>query len=75
LWSKEKQSVILEKMQIDETYDDKYGELCIYFNPHSWNTSTDGLIYTDKKFMSEFHIILQKLGFSKEESDNVDYSE
>lgn len=75
-WSREKKSVILKNMKIDEICDDdKYGELCVYFDSDSWNTEKDGLIYTDRLFISEFRTILQNLGFSKEESNNANYSE
>jgi hypothetical protein len=41
-----------------------FGYLDIYFDPKTWDTSWDGLIYTDKTFEKEALAMLKKQGFS-----------
>lgn len=49
-----------------------FGELRVYFDPVTWNTSLDGLIYTDSQFLRELQVELTKLGLT---GSDVDYSE
>jgi hypothetical protein len=57
-----------------------FGELCVHFTTdelgcNCWDTSVDGLIYTDKLFMQELRAYLQTLGFTEAEANDVSYSE
>lgn len=47
-----------------------FGELCVYFNPNTWDIKEDGLIYTDKLFLKELNEFLVKHGL-----DTAEYSE
>ena len=51
------------------------GELVAYFNPDDWYWREDGLIYTDKLWLSIFRQELVNIGFSEEAAESVDYSE
>lgn len=89
LWSKSKKMVAITKLQISSVnesnlFDSKYGELRVYFDRVTWQTSTwqkndgrDGLIYTDKQWMTEFRKLLIANGFSKEAviEKHLSYSE
>lgn len=55
--------------------DEEFGELRAYFDINSWNTSANGLIYTDKGFMENFLSRLALMGFTQEQLDSVSYSE
>jgi hypothetical protein len=75
-WSSKATAVTIEALDLQYITNDKdFGELCIHFNTNDWDTKTDGLIYTDKKFMSELRTYLQTVGFTAEEANDVDYSE
>ena len=51
-WSRTAKAVTVEALDLQYITNDKdFGELCIHFNTNDWDTATDGLIYTDKKFM------------------------
>lgn len=49
-----------------------YGELRLYFDTSTWNIDTDGLIYTDERFLREFKRALKSRGLP---TIGVDYSE
>jgi hypothetical protein len=49
-----------------------FGELCVHFNTATWDTATDGLIYTDKQFMRELKELLTVQGY---DASDVSYSE
>ncbi len=75
-WSTTAKAVDVEALDLQYITNDKdFGELCIHFNTNDWDTKTDGLIYTDKKFMSELRTYLQTVGFTEAEADDVSYSE
>jgi hypothetical protein len=46
--------------------------LRVHFDTASWDTYTDGLIYTDKQFMTELRELLTAQGF---DASDVSYSE
>jgi hypothetical protein len=49
-----------------------FGELCVHFDTDTWNVDTDGLIYTDSKFLEELQAALTVAGLNAED---VSYSE
>ena len=80
-WSNTAKAVDVEALDLQYITNDKdFGELCIHFatdelGANCWDTATDGLIYTDKLFMSELRTYLQTVGFTLEEANDVNYSE
>jgi hypothetical protein len=73
-WSRTAQAVNITKLDLQYCTPEKdFGELCVYFN--NWDTQANGLIYTDKLFISELRTYLQQLGFSAAEAQDVSYSE
>lgn len=72
-WSNTKAAVEITGLQlayIDDEMD--FGELRVYFNTATWDTSEQGLIYTDKQFMTELKELLTAKGF---DASDVSYSE
>lgn len=55
LWSKCVKPVEVTSLVLDQ-YEDSdgkvYGSLNVYFDPDTWDVETDGLIYTDRLFIS-----------------------
>lgn len=49
-----------------------FGELRVYFDPHSWKVHKHGLIYTDTRFLQELRAKLSALGLA---GHDVYYSE
>jgi hypothetical protein len=75
-WSNKRKAVDVTKLDLQYcTAEKDFGELCVYFTKASWDTATDGLIYTDKLFRTELRAYLQTLGFTKAEANDVNYSE
>ena len=75
-WSSKATAVDIESLRLQYcNYERDFGELCVHFTSASWDTATDGLIYTDKLFMTELRAYLQTLGFTAEEANDVSYSE
>ena len=75
-WSRKATAIDIEKLDLQYISNDKdFGELCVYFTQASWDTAVDGLIYTDKQFMSELRVYLQEIGFTEAEANDVSYSE
>jgi len=72
-WSNKRKAVEITGLQLSYTNDElDFGELRVRFNTATWDTSTDGLIYTDKQFMRELKDLLDNLGF---DASDVSYSE
>ena len=72
-WSNTVAAVEITALQLAYTNDElDFGELRVRFNTATWDTSTDGLIYTDKQFMRELVELLDNLGF---DASDVSYSE
>jgi hypothetical protein len=85
-WSDVKRKVKIEAIEIDGITDDNFDEidprdktqipvmmyLRVYFNRKSWNTETHGLIYTDKKWITELRKGLREIGV---EAAGLDYTE
>jgi hypothetical protein len=75
-WSSKATAVSITKLDLQYINNERdFGELCVYFNTNDWDVNTDGLIYTDKQFMSELRAYLQTIGFSEAEANAVNYSE
>ena len=75
-WSRTATAVSVEALDLQYITNDKdFGELCVHFNTNDWDTSVDGLIYTDKLFLQELRAYLQTIGFSESEANDVSYSE
>ena len=76
LWSDIATTVDITKLDLQYVnYERDFGELCVYFNTNSWDTSVYGIIYTDPLFLQELRAYLQTIGFTAEEANNVSYSE
>lgn len=52
--------------------DGDFGELCVYFDAADWSIDQHGLIYTDKKWLTQLKIALRSAGL---DSRDVSYSE
>ena len=75
-WSNTAKAVDVTRLDLQYcTAERDFGELCVYFTSASWDTATDGLIYTDKLFMQELREYLVSLGFTRAEANSVSYSE
>ena len=72
-WSNKAKAVDITRLMLAYTNDElDFGELRVYFNTATWDTNTDGLIYTDKQFMTELKELLTAKGF---DASDVSYSE
>jgi len=75
-WSNKAKAVDITQLRLQYCNPEKdFGELCVHFTEASWNTATDGLIYTDKQFRTELRAYLQTIGFTEAEANDVSYSE
>lgn len=79
-WSEAIKKVDIEELGVDATrwpdqsIEDEFGELRVTFSTDTWSMS-DGLIYTDKKWIHTFKHNLHLLGFSEKAIEGVYYSE
>jgi hypothetical protein len=72
-WSDVAKAVEIVDMQIGYCSDEKdFGELRVYFNKATWNIDVDGLIYTDKLFISNLREFANVQGL---DGNDIDYSE
>ena len=72
-WSRNATAVEVTGLQLAYINDElDFGELRVRFNTATWDTATDGLIYTDKQFMTELKELLTAKGF---DASDVSYSE
>jgi flagellar biosynthesis regulator FlaF len=75
-WSNKAKAVDVTKLDLQYINNERdFGALCVYFTSASWDTAVDGLIYTDKQFMTELRAYLQTIGFTEAEANDVNYSE
>ena len=75
LWSDRETGVKVKYLSLRGETDHRgklYGELRVYFDPKSWNINTDGLIYTDRLFLTQLKTALRRRGLP---DAGVDYSE
>ena len=72
-WSDKAQAVQVTGIVLNYCDEDEsFGELCVFFNDTTWDTSKDGLIYTDTRFEGEMCDWLTTLGY---DASDVGYSE
>ena len=72
-WSRTAKAVEITGLQLAYINDElDFGELRVYFNTKTWFVNADGLIYTDKQFMTELKELLTAKGF---DARDVSYSE
>jgi hypothetical protein len=72
-WSRAVKPVLITNMRVAYVNDEKdFGELRVYFDTKFWDVNTDGLIYTDKQFMTDLREFLNEQGLV---GKDVDYSE
>ncbi len=79
LWSDVAKAIPITDIQLGvgtiwegDTLDEAFGELRVYFDTDTWDTSKDGLIYTDTLFLKELREFLTAHGLP---GDDVCYSE
>lgn len=77
LWSNVAKAVTITDIQLGvgtqwEDEDEIFGELRVHFDESTWDTSEDGLIYTDRLFLRELQEFLTAHGLP---GDDVCYSE
>ena len=71
-WSNVAKTVTVTGLDLAYENDEgDFGELHVYFDTDTWNVDTDGLIYTDKQFISDLKTLLARL----ELGTDVSYSE
>jgi hypothetical protein len=72
-WSRKQAAVEITGLQLNYVNDEGlFGELCVHFNTDTWDVNKDGLIYTDKQFMTELKELLTAHGY---DASDVSYSE
>jgi len=72
-WSNTEQAVRITDMRLGYISDElDFGELRVYFHTDSWDVNKQGLIYTDKQFISELRQFLDTHGL---QGSDVSYSE
>jgi hypothetical protein len=80
-WSNVAKAVDITKLDLQYVSNERdFGELCVHFATdelgcNCWDTAVDGLVYTDKQFMTELRAYLQTIGFTEAEANDVNYSE
>lgn len=73
LWSTHAQSIAVKNMTLPYITDEQdFGELCVHFDRQDWDVDTNGLIYTDRLFLSELRAYLNTQGLA---GHDVHYSE
>ena len=77
LWGAEPDATVeIQKLVVPYVNEEEdFGELRVYFDPTFWNIRQDGLIYTDDGFLRQLREILEKLTFTPQAANDVEYSE
>jgi hypothetical protein len=71
-WSNVAKTVLVTGLELSYVSDESdFGELRVHFDTNTWNVDADGLIYTDKEFISNLKVLLSRL----ELGTDVSYSE
>lgn len=64
-WSTARKNVRTTRIDVPYIDDERdFGELRVYFDTATWDVETDGLIYTDARFMTELSAVLAQAGFN-----------
>ncbi len=72
-WSNVAKPVVITNMRVAYVNDENdFGELRVYFDTKSWDVNEDGLIYTDRGFMTDLRNFLALQGLN---NLDVEYSE
>ncbi len=72
-WSNVAKPVVITNMRVAYVNDENdFGELRVYFDTKTWDVNEDGLIYTDKGFMTDLRNFLALQGLN---NLDVEYSE
>jgi hypothetical protein len=79
LWTATEKHIQTTKIELIYRDDDfaaehgsLYGELRVYFDTNTWDTTVNGLIYTDRQFMDDLQGCLEVI---KLDDSDVSYSE
>lgn len=72
LWSNAERRVDVFRISADTNADGEFGELRVFFDPTTWDTSELGLIYTDSLFELELKEFLKSHGL---DPSGIGYSE
>ena len=69
LWSHVAAAVNITQLELsyvdgESLLDSRFGELRVHFDPETWDTDNDGIIYTDKTWIADFRKVLVKQGFT-----------
>jgi hypothetical protein len=71
-WSNLAKTVTVTGLELSYVSDENdFGELRVHFDTNTWNVDTDGLIYTDREFISNLKVLLSRL----ELDTDISYSE
>lgn len=76
LWSSESKPVVIKRITVHEIFGTNIPAetfLKVYPTKESWDVDEDGLIYTDRTWLSELRSSLKQAGFAK--ADLVNYTE
>jgi len=71
-WSNVAKTVLVTGLELSYVNDEgDFGELRVHFDTNTWDVDTDGLIYTDKQFINDLKVLLNRI----ELDTDVSYSE
>ncbi len=71
-WSNVTKTVLVTGLELSYVNDEgDFGELRVHFDTNTWDVDTDGLIYTDKQFINDLKVLLNRI----ELDTDVSYSE
>jgi len=71
-WSNVAKTVLVTGLELSYVNDEgDFGELRVHFDTNTWDVGTDGLIYTDKQFINDLKVLLNRI----ELDTDVSYSE
>ena len=71
-WSNVAKTVLATGLELSYVNDEgDFGELRVHFDTNTWDVGTDGLIYTDKQFINDLKVLLNRI----ELDTDVSYSE
>lgn len=75
LWSNQSALVRIIRVEADVHEPGEWGELRAYFDARTWDVDSQGLIYTDTRWIQEFRAMMKTLGFSPMAVEDISYSE